>query len=61
MLSYYLKCRKKKKKTEIEKLGKQMLLSKRMMRHSKKVKYIKKQEPNGLSLRKISVLGNILF
>ena len=73
MLSYCLKC---KKNTEninprVSKAnnGRTMLLSKYAICGSKKSKFIKKQEANGLlsslgiktPLSKISLLGNVLF
>ena len=76
MLSYCLKCKKKKKNTEsinpkVSKTtnGKTMVLSKYATCGSKKSKFIKEQQAKGLlsnlvlktPLNKIPVLGDILF
>ena len=77
MLSYCLKCKKKKKKnTEsidpkvlVTSNGKKMILSKCAICGSKKSKFIKKQEAKGLlsnldirlTLSKIPLLGDVLF
>ena len=76
MLSYCLKCKKKKKNTErlnpkVSKTtnGKTMILSKCAICGSKKSRFIKKQQTKGLlsnlglrtPLNKIPVLGDILF
>ena len=73
MLSYCLKCRKNTENInpKISKTnnGKTMMLSKCTICGSKKSKFIKKQEANGIlsnvgirtPLNKISVLGDILF
>ena len=77
MLSYCLKCKKKKKKNtgsinpKVSKTtnGKTMILSKCTICGSKKSKFIKKQQAKGLlsnlgirtPLNKIPLLGDILF
>ena len=73
MLSYCLKCRKNTEninpKVSKTNNGKTMMLSKCTICGSKKSKFIKKQEANGIlssvgirtPLNKISVLGDILF
>ena len=72
MLSYCLKCKKKKSiNPRLSKTtnGKTMILSKWTVCGSKKSKFIKEQQAKGLlsnlgirtSLNKISLLGDILF
>ena len=76
MLPYCLKCKKKKKNTEsidpnvsATSNGRTMILSKCAICNSKKSKFVKKQEANGLlsnlgiktPLSKIPLLGDVLF
>ena len=73
MLSYCLKCKKntesKNPKVGRTKNGRIMLLSKYVVRDSKKSKFVKQQEPRGLlsslgiktPLSKIPLVGPLLF
>ena len=73
MLSYCLKCRENTEsinpKVSKTKNGKTIILSKYVVRESKKSKFIKEQQAKGLlsnlgtktSLNKIPLLGDILF
>ena len=71
MLSYYLKCRKKKesKNPRVAKTNKRILLSKSAVYGSKKARFIKEQEVNRLlnslgirtPLSQLPVVGPLLF